>query len=58
MAEHERLLQVASGRAPSVLPPRTTVRAQPIPVVTPAPAPVKADEGSEPAKVALLSGVS
>ncbi|QSI30555.1 transglycosylase SLT domain-containing protein [Variovorax sp. RKNM96] len=58
MAEHERLLQVANGRAPSVLPPRTTVRAQPIPIVTPAPAPIKAEESSEPAKVALLSAVS
>jgi hypothetical protein len=58
MAEHERLVQVANGRAPSVLPPRATVRAQPIPVVTPTPAPIKADEGTEPAKVALLSGVS
>jgi len=58
MAEHERLLQVANGRAPPVLPPRTTVRAQPIPVGTPAPAPIKAEEGSEPAKVALLSAVS
>ncbi|MDP9993303.1 hypothetical protein J2W30_002647 [Variovorax boronicumulans] len=58
MAEHERLLQVANGRAPSVQPPRTTVRAQPIPIVTPAPAPIKAEEGSEPAKVALLSAVS
>jgi hypothetical protein len=56
MAEHERLLQVANGRAPSVLPPRTTVRAQPIPIVTPAP--IKAEEGTEPAKVALLSAVS
>ncbi|MET3495031.1 lytic transglycosylase domain-containing protein [Variovorax boronicumulans] len=56
MAEHERLLQVANGRAPSVLPPRTTVRAQPIPVLTPAP--IKAEEGAEPAKVALLSAVS
>ena len=56
MAEHERLLQVANGRAPSVLPPRTTVRAQPIPIVTPAP--IKAEEGAEPAKVALLSAVS
>ncbi len=54
MAEHERLLQVANGRAPSMLPPRTTVRAQPIPIV----APVKPEEGSEPAKVALLSAVS
>ncbi|MGJ7526717.1 transglycosylase SLT domain-containing protein [Variovorax sp. GB1P17] len=58
MAEHERLLQVANGRAPSVLPPRTTVRAQPMPVVAPTPAPIKAEEGSEPAKVALLSAVS
>lgn len=59
MAEHERLLQVANGRAPSVLPPRATVRAQPIPVVTPTtPAPIKAEEGAEPAKVALLSSVS
>ena len=55
MAEHERLLQVANGRAPSVLPPRTTVRAQPIPIVAPA----KPEEGTtEPAKVALLSAVS
>jgi hypothetical protein len=59
MAEHERLLQVANGRAPSVLPPRPAIRVQPIPIVTPAPAaPIKAEEGSEPAKVALLSGVS
>ncbi|MBJ2158051.1 lytic transglycosylase domain-containing protein [Variovorax sp. IB41] len=58
MAEHERLLQVANGRAPSVLPPRPAIRAQPIPIVTPTPAPIKAEEGSEPAKVALLSGVS
>ncbi|QNK67982.1 lytic transglycosylase domain-containing protein [Variovorax sp. PAMC26660] len=52
MAEHERLLQVANGRAPSVTPPG--VRAQPMPVVAPA----KPEEGSEPAKVALLSAVS
>jgi len=54
MAERERLLQVANGRAPSVTPPPTTVRAQPIPVVVPA----KPQEASEPAKVALLSAVS
>ncbi|MFH0131141.1 lytic transglycosylase domain-containing protein [Variovorax sp. EL159] len=53
MAEHERLLQVANGRAPSVLPP--AVRSQPIPVVAPAKQP---EEGAEPAKVALLSAVS
>ncbi|RSZ35042.1 MULTISPECIES: lytic transglycosylase domain-containing protein [unclassified Variovorax] len=59
MAEHERLLQVANGRAPSVQSPRTTVRAQPIPNVTPTPAPIKAEESTEqPAKVALLSSVS
>ncbi|WP_422087108.1 MULTISPECIES: lytic transglycosylase domain-containing protein [Variovorax] len=52
MAEHERLLQVANGRAPSITPPG--VRAQPLPVVAPA----KPEEGSEPAKVALLSSVS
>ena len=57
LAEHERLVQVANGRNP----PTTATpapRAQPIPIVTPAPAPIKAEEGSEPAKVALLSAVS
>ena len=54
MAERERLLQVANGRAPSVTPPPATVRAQPIPTVVPA----KREEASEPAKVALLSAVS
>lgn len=54
MAERERLLQVANGRAPSVTPPPATVRAQPIPIVVPA----KPEEASEPAKVALLSAVS
>lgn len=53
MAEHERLLQVANGRAPSTITP--TVRPQPIPVAAP---PVKREEGGEPAKVALLSSVS
>lgn len=53
LAEHERLLQVANGRAPSVLPP--VARPQPIPVVAPAKQP---QEASEPAKVALLSAVS
>ena len=53
MAEHERLLQVANGRAPSTITP--TVRPQPIPVAAP---PAKREEGSEPAKVALLSSVS
>ncbi len=54
MAEHERLLQVANGRAAlTVTPP--SVRPQPIPVVAP---PAKREEGSEPAKVALLSSVS
>ncbi|WP_354409238.1 lytic transglycosylase domain-containing protein [Variovorax atrisoli] len=54
MAEHERLLQVANGRAPSTVTP-PTVRPQPIPVVAP---PAKREEGGEPAKVALLSSVS
>ncbi|MDM0003461.1 lytic transglycosylase domain-containing protein [Variovorax sp. J22G73] len=57
IAEHERLLQVANGRAPStttVTPPPPGMRAQPLPVVAPA----KPEEGAEPAKVALLSSVS
>ena len=54
MAEHERLLQVANGRAPSTVTP-PTVRPQPIPVATP---PKPAEERTEPAKVALLSSVS
>jgi len=61
LAEHERLRQVAAGRAPStmVVPPPTTARAQPIPVVAPAkPAGEEPATGSEPAKVALLSAVS
>lgn len=61
LAEHERLRQVAAGRAPStmVVPPPTTARAQPIPVVAPAkPAREEPATGSEPAKVALLSAVS
>ncbi len=61
LAEHERLRQVAAGRAPStmVVPPPTTARAQPIPVVAPAkPAGEEPAAGSEPAKVALLSAVS
>ena len=61
LAEHERLRQVAAGRAPSTIavPPPTTARAQPIPVVAPAkPAGEEPATGSEPAKVALLSAVS
>ncbi|PLC02544.1 lytic transglycosylase [Variovorax sp. RO1] len=61
LAEHERLRQVAAGRAPSTMavPPPTTARAQPIPVVAPAkPAGEEPATGSEPAKVALLSAVS
>lgn len=61
LAEHERLRQVAAGRAPStmVVPPPTTARAQPIPVVAPAkPAGEEPATGSEPAKIALLSAVS
>ncbi|RIX85013.1 lytic transglycosylase domain-containing protein [Acidovorax cavernicola] len=61
LAEHERLRQVAGGRPPStmVVPPPTTARAQPIPVVAPAkPAGEEPANGSEPAKVALLSAVS
>ncbi|MDP9909429.1 hypothetical protein J2W27_001531 [Variovorax boronicumulans] len=61
LAEHERLRQVAAGRAPStmVVPPPTTARAQPIPVVAPVkPAGEEPATGSEPAKVALLSAVS
>ncbi|CAA2104243.1 lytic transglycosylase domain-containing protein [Variovorax paradoxus] len=54
LAEHERLLQVANGRAPSTTVTPPGVRAQPLPVVAPA----KPEEGSEPAKVALLSSVS
>jgi hypothetical protein len=55
IAEHERLLQVASGRAPStIVAPPAGMRAQPLPVVAPA----KPEEGTEPAKVALLSSVS
>ncbi|SEK02735.1 Transglycosylase SLT domain-containing protein [Variovorax sp. OK605] len=54
MAEHERLQQVANGRAPSTTVTPPGVRAQPLPVVAPA----KPEEGSEPAKVALLSSVS
>lgn len=54
MAEHERLLQVANGRAPSTTVTPPGVRAQPLPVVAPA----KPEEGTEPAKVALLSSVS
>jgi hypothetical protein len=55
MAEHERLLQVANGRAPStIVTPPAGMRAQPLPVVAPA----KPEEGAEPAKVALLSSVS
>lgn len=61
LAEHERLRLVAGGRPPStmVVPPPTTARAQPIPVVAPAkPAGEEPANGSEPAKVALLSAVS
>jgi hypothetical protein len=55
IAEHERLLQVANGRAPStIVTPPAGMRAQPLPVVAPA----KPEEGTEPAKVALLSSVS
>lgn len=57
MAEHERLLQVANGRAPSVLPPPLMrAQAQPMPVTAPA----KPEEptAEQPAKVALLSDVS
>jgi hypothetical protein len=54
MAEHERLLQVANGRAPSTIVTPPGVRTQPLPVVAPA----KPEEGAEPAKVALLSSVS
>jgi hypothetical protein len=55
IAEHERLLQVANGRAPStIVTPPAGMRAQPLPVVAPA----KPEEGAEPAKVALLSSVS
>ncbi|MGJ7552831.1 transglycosylase SLT domain-containing protein [Variovorax sp. RB2P76] len=53
MAEHERLLQVANGRAPSTTVTPPGVRAQPLPVVAPA-----KPEEAEPAKVALLSSVS
>jgi hypothetical protein len=48
------LQQVANGRAPSTTVTPPGVRAQPLPVVAPA----KPEEGSEPAKVALLSSVS
>ncbi len=63
MAERERLLQVASGRAPSPFAPTPPVlRPQPLPL--PVVAPAKPDEATEPAngptppKVALLSAVS
>jgi len=61
LAEHERLRQVAAGRAPSTIavPPPTTARAQPIPVVAPAKPAGEEPATSEPAnKVALLSAVS
>ena len=58
MAEHERLLQVANGRAPSVLPPPPTMRAQAQPMPVAAPAKPEEPAAEQPAKVALLSDVS
>jgi hypothetical protein len=60
LAEHERLLQVANGRNPSmvVTPSAPIVRAQPIPIAIP-PKPEQANEpAADPQKVALLSEVS
>ncbi len=51
MAEHERLRQVAGGRAPSTAPALPGVRAQPMPVVAPA---KQAPEAASNPKVALL----
>lgn len=55
MAEHERLLQVANGRSPSVNAPVPGIRPPPLPVIAPA----KPEDGADaPAKVALLGSVS